>query len=146
MKMSIGHSLPTTFDATKFGPKCPQPAHSSLIRVALSSPTVESDEFKCLNLNIPVPSEALSGKRQEERVPLLPVMVWVHGGQFKNGTNSNPQDPTQVLSCLANPVVVVQINYPLGIFGFLASSDLATEYESTTSKVPVCRANLLTSA
>jgi hypothetical protein len=47
---SVQHSLPTTFDATKFGPKCPQPAHSSLIRVALLSPPVESDEFKWLDL------------------------------------------------------------------------------------------------
>jgi hypothetical protein len=66
-------------------------------------------------------------------------------GQFKNGTNSNLQDQPQVLSRLANPVVIVHINYALGFFGFLASSDLATEYESTTSKVPVCRAILPTS-
>ena len=143
--------------------------------MALSSPTVESDEFKCLNLNITVPSEAPSGKRQEERVPLLPVKVWAHGyvmfrtfvgkpqmnsinhtleptallipssGQFKNGTNSNLQDQPQVLSRLANPFVIVHIKYALGFFGFLASSDLATKYESTTSKVPVCRAILPTS-
>jgi hypothetical protein len=67
-------------------------------------------------------------------------------GQFKNGTNSNPQDQPQVLSRLANPAVIVQINYRLGFFGFLVSSDLATEYKSTTSKVPVCRAILPTSA
>jgi hypothetical protein len=67
-------------------------------------------------------------------------------GQFKNGTNSNLQYQPQVLSRLANPVVIVQINYLLEVFGFLASSDLATEYESTSSKVPVCQVILPTSA
>jgi carboxylesterase type B len=76
---SVQHSLPTPFDATNFGPKCPQPAHLSLLRVALPTPVVESDEFKCLNLNITTPSEALLAKDQEAKVPLLPVMVWVHG-------------------------------------------------------------------
>jgi carboxylesterase type B len=76
---SIQHSLPKIFDATKFGPKCPQPAHSSLIQVALPTPVVESDEYKCLNLNITVPPEALSEKRGHMKSPLLPVMVWIHG-------------------------------------------------------------------
>jgi carboxylesterase type B len=76
---SIQHSLPTPFDATKFGPKCPQLAHSSLIQVALPTPIVESDEFQCLNLNVTVPFEALSRMEQQEEAPLLPVMVWVHG-------------------------------------------------------------------
>jgi carboxylesterase type B len=62
----------------------------------------------------------------------------VHSGQFKNGSNSNPRYQTQVLSRLAKeanrPVIIVQINYRLGVFGFLASSDLASEHESTASK------------
>jgi carboxylesterase type B len=33
-----------------------------------------------------------------------------------------------------HPVVIVQINYRLGVFGFLASSDLRAEYASATSK------------
>jgi carboxylesterase type B len=76
---SVQHSLPTTFDATKYGPKCPQPPHSSLIQVKLVTPAVESDEFKCLNLNITTPFEALSRGEQSGKTSLLPVMVWVHG-------------------------------------------------------------------
>jgi carboxylesterase type B len=72
---SVQHALPAPFDATNFGPKCPQPPHSSLIQVGLPTPVVESDELKCLNLNITVPSDAL----KEGNPPLLPVMVWVHG-------------------------------------------------------------------
>jgi carboxylesterase type B len=41
-----------------------------------------------------------------------------------------------MLSTLAkehsHPIVLVQIQYRLGAFGFVASSDLASEYSSTT--------------
>ncbi|KAE9370473.1 alpha/beta-hydrolase [Stipitochalara longipes BDJ] len=135
---SVLHSLPPAFDATKFGPICPQPAHSSLIQMDLPNPIVESDEFKCLNLNVTVPFEALLAEGQELRSSHLPVMVWVHGGQFKTGSNSNPRYQTQVLSRLAKeagrPIIIVQINYRLGIFGWAASSDLALEHEPITPK------------
>ncbi len=54
-----------------------------------------------------------------------------------HGSNSDPRNNPQVLSRLAkesdHPVVLVQINYRLGIFGFAASSDLASEHDSRTS-------------
>lgn len=62
----------------------------------------------------------------------------LHSGRFRNGSNSGARYHPQVLSSLAkeagHPIVLVQINYRLGIFGFGASSDLASEYGSTTSK------------
>lgn len=68
------------------------------------------------------------------------VFSHTDSGQFKNGSNSNPRYQTRDLSHLAkeagHPVVIVQINYRLGVFGFLASSDLASQHESKSSKVP----------
>ena len=75
---SVKHSLTAIFDAATFGPKCPQPTHTSLFQMKLAAPVVDLDEFKCLNLNVTVPSEALLGKGKQGD-PLLPVMVWVHG-------------------------------------------------------------------
>lgn len=67
----------------------------------------------CLNLNIFTPST--SGKR--------PVMVWIHGGCFVSGSASNSQYNGAPLA-EAHDVVVVTVQYRLGVFGFLADASL----------------------
>ena len=55
----------------------------------------------------------------------LPVMVWIFGGGFVAGGTSEPrQDGTNLAK---NGVVVVSMNYRLGIFGFFAHPDLTAE-------------------
>jgi carboxylesterase type B len=73
------NTLPSPFDATKFGPKCSQPLHESIVPVTLTNPDPGEDEFQCLNLNITVPEGALPEGRSKQTPSLLPVMVWVHG-------------------------------------------------------------------
>lgn len=70
------NTLSSPFDATKFGPRCPQPPHESIIPVSLHNPDPGEDEFQCLNLNIASPKDALPNSKPGS---LLPVMVWVHG-------------------------------------------------------------------
>ena len=70
------NTVTSPFDATNFGPKCPQPAHESIIPVAIPNPDPGEDEFKCLNLNITSPDDAV---RNTNSKALLPVMVWIHG-------------------------------------------------------------------
>ena len=71
----------------------------------------------CLYLNV------WSGAKT--RGAKLPVMVWVHGGGFQFGTGSDPQsDGTELAK---RGVIVVTINYRLGVFGFLARPDLDAE-------------------
>ncbi|KAH9224693.1 Alpha/Beta hydrolase protein [Leptodontidium sp. 2 PMI_412] len=136
----IKDSLSSPFDATKFGPKCPQPPHISLISAAVKAPDLEADEFSCLNLNIAVPVDALPKSIDDGSKPLLPVMVWVHGGAFKNGSASDPRFYPSTLSNLASgfkhPVIIVQIAYRLGVFGFAASSDLLSEHASISPSDP----------
>ncbi|KAG0645237.1 Lipase 3 [Hyphodiscus hymeniophilus] len=115
----IHKSLSSPFDATNFGPRCPQPAHESIIPVALHNPDPGENEYQCLNLNIALPNEAIS---MSETRNLLPVMVWVHGYQ--------PEILSNIAKEAGNPVVIVQIQYRLGAFGFLASDDLAEEHAS----------------
>ncbi|MCL4312846.1 MAG: carboxylesterase family protein [Actinobacteria bacterium] len=75
-------------------------------------PTEMSEDS--LSLNIWTPSLD-DGKR--------PVMVWVHGGGFSSGSGSSQIYNGALLAELHN-VVVVTINYRLGILGFLAHPNL----------------------
>jgi carboxylesterase type B len=69
------HSLEHGFNATKMGPRCPQLAGMVLVSGGTNDPLPGDDEFKCLNMNIAVPKEALD----VDKVKSLPVMVWIHG-------------------------------------------------------------------
>ncbi|XP_031696645.1 liver carboxylesterase 2-like [Anarrhichthys ocellatus] len=78
--------------------------------VLLAFPDISED---CLYLNIYIPAKkALSAK--------LPVMVWIHGGGFSMGSASMFDG-----SALAayQDVVVVLIQYRLGVLGFLSTGD-----------------------
>jgi len=136
----VQNSLSSPFDATRFGPRCPQPPHISLIEATTKVADLMEDEFACLNLNIAVPADALPKPTTDGPRTLLPVMVWVHGGAFKNGSASDPRYYPTTLSTLAashkNPIIIVQINYRLGIFGFAASSDLLAEHTSSPTSEP----------
>lgn len=71
----------------------------------------------CLGLNIWTPAKSASEK--------LPVMVWIHGGGFIIGASSQSAYDGEPLA--AQGVVVVSINYRLGIFGFLSHPALSAE-------------------
>ena len=71
----------------------------------------------CLSLNLWMPATPSS--------PRLPVMVWIYGGGFAAGSSSEPRQDGGNLS--KQGVVVVSMNYRLGIFGFFTHPDLAKE-------------------
>jgi para-nitrobenzyl esterase len=100
--------------ATSYGAACPQ-APSPWLPEMLGIQKMATDEA-CLYLNVWTPR--LSGTAK------LPVMVWVHGGGNVEGSADwPPLGPT-----LAHKgVVVVSLNYRLGIFGFFASPALSAE-------------------
>jgi para-nitrobenzyl esterase len=70
--------------------------------------TGASDTEDCLTLDITVPAGTTAGAR-------LPVLVWIHGGGFNAGAGTDT-DPRRLAE--AGPLVVVSVNYRLGIFGF----------------------------
>lgn len=72
----------------------------------------------CLYLNVYTPKSARPAGK-------LPVMVWIHGGGFFAGAGSEPRYTNSAL--VSRNVILVTINYRLGVFGFLASTDLAKE-------------------
>ncbi len=74
----------------------------------------------CLYLNVWAPS----GARNH-----LPVMVWVHGGAFTGGSGAVPIYNGAALA--ARGIIVVTINYRVGVYGFLAHPDLRREAGTT---------------
>jgi para-nitrobenzyl esterase len=87
-------------DATRPASACPQSA--GLLGDAAS---VDED---CLYLNVTTPRRRAGGK--------LPVMVWVHGGGYYSGSGTL-YGPERL--AVEGGVVVVTLNYRLGVFGFL---------------------------
>jgi para-nitrobenzyl esterase len=71
----------------------------------------------CLNLNIWTPAAGADDR--------LPVMVWIHGGGFQAGAGPEPRHDGEAFA--RKGVVLVTINYRLGVFGFLAHPELTAE-------------------
>ena len=115
-------------DATRYGPRCPQPINgprdttAHLFQGVRRSSEYPLDEFECLRLNIYTPSTW----NHES----LPVVVWVHGGGFVFGDGNSEYDGNFLVSHsikTGKPIIYVAMNYRLGYFGFLASKELKTE-------------------
>lgn len=98
--------------ASEYGARCMQgPIYPDMI-FHDSGPSED-----CLYLNLWMPAHP-AAKR-------LPVMVWIYGGGFAAGATSEPRQDGGNLS--KQGVVVVSMNYRLGIFGFFTHPELAKE-------------------
>jgi para-nitrobenzyl esterase len=98
--------------AGEFGARCMQaPIYSDMI----FNDAGPSED--CLYLNVWTP--AAPGRAK------LPVMVWIYGGGFAAGATSEPRQDGGNLS--KKGVIVVSMNYRLGIFGFFADPELTKE-------------------
>ena len=102
-------------DATQFPNRCVQ-APSGIFGQAIG--TTSED---CLYLNIVTPNTDGSDR---------PVMFWIHGGGFTQGS-ANGYDGTML--AIQGDVVVVTINYRLGILGFLDLSPFGDDYAGTAN-------------
>ena len=97
---------------TDFGPRCMQANVFGDMNFRDSGGSED-----CLSLNVWTPSKPAKAK--------LPVMVWIYGGGFAAGGTSEPRQDGTVLA--QQNVVVVSMNYRLGIFGFFVHPDLVKE-------------------
>ncbi|WP_263409384.1 carboxylesterase/lipase family protein [Terriglobus tenax] len=98
--------------AHDFGYHCVQSAVYA--DMAFHDPGASED---CLTLNVWTPANAEPGK--------LPVMVWIYGGGFSGGSTSERRQDGQYLA--HRNVVVVSMNYRLGIFGFFVHPEATAE-------------------
>lgn len=103
---------PEDRDCTKFGPACPQP--NLLGPLGFKSERFSED---CLYLNVWTAAKSVDEQR--------PVMMWIHGGGNIEGSSERPAYDGEALA--RKGVVVVTINYRLGIFGYLAHPLLSKE-------------------
>jgi para-nitrobenzyl esterase len=97
-------------DATAFGPTVPKgdyPPHYARL-----FPEVVIGGDDCLNLNVWTPDPGAAG---------LPVLVWIHGGSFMNGSSSVGAYDGAAFA--RDGVVCVTINYRLAAEGFLFLGD-----------------------
>jgi para-nitrobenzyl esterase len=101
--------------AGTFGARCMQP---NIYTDMIFRDAGESED--CLTLNVWTPAKNTHDK--------LPVMVWIYGGGFTAGSTSEPRQDGERLA--HKGVVVVSMNYRMGIFGFLALPALAQESPS----------------
>ena len=112
-------------DATRPGPACPQ---NRAWHEHLEDPTRRfyKREFRegsvfsygedCLNLNIFTPKEAEN----------CPVVIFIHGGGFDSGINS--EDPFDGAGLAARGIVTVFVNYRLGPLGWLTHEEIQKRY------------------
>ena len=98
--------------ATDFGPACFQPT-SKVASVYTVPPMPMSED--CLTLNIWAPADSHNA----------PVFFWIHGGALVSGASRDPlYDGARIAK---RGIVVVSINYRLGVFGWLAHPELSLE-------------------
>ena len=96
-------------DATAFGSNCPQ--------IGLLNSVVGNED--CLTLNLWRPADATPDQS-------LPVLVYIHGGNNTLGSGADPHHNGRRL-VENHDVIVVTVNYRLGLLGFLAHPGLTAE-------------------
>jgi carboxylesterase type B len=94
--------------AAAVGNRCPQPLDES---------GAWAGDEDCLYLNVYRPRGVRAGAD-------LPVLFWIHGGSFTSGSGDEYDG---ALLASTNHMLVVSINYRLGVFGFLALAGLGAE-------------------
>ena len=97
-------------DCSEFGPTVPKNPYPAPFDTLLPEPAIAGQD--CLNLNVWTPDLGQAG---------LPVLVWIHGGAFVNGSGAVPQYDGTAFA--RDGVVCVTINYRLGADGFLFLGD-----------------------
>jgi para-nitrobenzyl esterase len=103
-------------DASKYAPMCPQ------VGPAVPGSPAEPTSEDCLYLNV-----WTSGTQG----PLRPIVVFLYGGGFTNGSASTPVYWGHEYA--HKGVVVINVQYRLGALGFLAHPELTRESPHHTS-------------
>ncbi|KAJ3970091.1 alpha beta-hydrolase [Lentinula raphanica] len=108
--------------ATTQPPTCPQAgwgvasSYPTQLTKRAETDTDDGSSEDCLFLNVFIPGNTIP-------TDPLPTMVWIHGGAYLGGSASM-YSGADILRDANNEIVVVIIQYRLGIYGFLAGSQV----------------------
>ncbi len=98
-------------EAAAFSATPPKPSYPAPFDRLLPEPSIDGDDW--LTVNVWTPDTDARAQ--------LPVMVWIHGGAFSNGNSAIPLYDGHAFA--RDGVVLVSINYRLGIDGFALLPD-----------------------
>jgi para-nitrobenzyl esterase len=101
---------PGTRPCHRFAAQCPQNMGGSVRATKMKAPGFDEN---CLHLNVWAPAWV--------RSELRPVLVWIHGGAFVGGAGDSSRG---FEFAEHHDLVVVSINYRLGILGFVNFGDV----------------------
>lgn len=104
--------------ASDFGPACTQPTPRTR---SIYSQDIGATSEDCLSLNVWSPDTSARA----------PVIVWIHGGALVSG--SSKERLYDGAAWAEKGVVVVSINYRLGVLGYLAHPGLSAESPARAS-------------
>lgn len=111
-------------ECTKFGPSPmqgkPTPFMVYTPEFLIPEEPISED---CLHLNVWTPAKTPAEKR--------PVLVWIYGGGFSSGGSACPIYDGEALA--QKGVVLVSINYRVGVMGFFAHPELSKENSNNAS-------------
>ncbi len=123
--LRIPYAAPPVGDLRFKPPQPPEPWTEERELITPSDPCPQGVSFAgggvedCLFVNVWVPEKPVTSGN-------VPVMVWLHGGAFIFGSGSDAYYSGANLAA-AQGVIVVNMNYRLGAFGFLAHPAFETE-------------------
>ncbi|KAI0263014.1 alpha/beta-hydrolase [Gloeopeniophorella convolvens] len=127
-------SYRSSTDATRYGPICPQPKGKTIeeelfgfSEAEYPAQNLKQIESECLNLNITCPG----GLTRDSR---LPVMLWLHGGGNRGSGSHWLYDGGPLVQSsirIGKPIILVTINYRLGLLGCAAGPKLLEDNNLT---------------
>eukprot|EP00041_Stephanoeca_diplocostata_P024727 m.634974 g.634974 ORF g.634974 m.634974 type:complete len:473 (-) comp22581_c0_seq72:231-1649(-) len=111
-----------TFAATTMSQSCMQYGHTM-------PPPIQGESEDCLYLNVYTPAALNDSQmhKAEHDSELLPVMVWIYGGDSNFGYASSYGSVENLVALSKGKIVLVSINYRLASLGWLATRALARE-------------------
>jgi para-nitrobenzyl esterase len=124
--LGVPYAAPPIGELRWKAPQPPTPWSGVRKAVAFGAPALQGESFysremqseDCLTLNIWTPPDASADST-------LPVLFWIHGGAFIQGSGAQPRyDGTELAK---RGVVVITINYRLGPLGIFAHPALTAE-------------------
>ena len=128
------HTWEGVKDGSLFGPRSMQPKPNPLVDTVLDiyaekkwrphylmKPIQNRSEKEALQLNIWRPKNATN----------LPILVYIHGGSLTTGSSSSVDINGETMA--KHGVIMITIQYRLGVFGYFAHEDLAKENEHGTT-------------